>query len=116
MAARAAAAEAWQEFLQQNWRVELDAGLGGAVPESEALLLVCAPAAVRQLLEAAGTPLSSAEGPAPGSLCVLHAAGTQAGDPLDWQGLGKRLVLAAVSPAGGTIASALEAAANAPAQ
>ena len=53
-AAVAAASEVLRELLGQNWRVELDAGLGGALggPDSEALLLVCAPQAVAQLLAA----------------------------------------------------------------
>jgi hypothetical protein len=99
--AAAAAGEVWQELLQQNWRVELDAGLGGPLPESEALLLVCSPDAVRQLLAAAGAPLSNSLGSggvAPGSMSALQVGGTQAGDPADWQQLVKRLLLAGVMP------------------
>ena len=97
-AAAAAAASVWEELLQMNWRVQLDAGLGTAAPDSEALLLVCSPAAAAQLLAAAGSPLSG--GSEPGSVSVLLVEGTQAGDPLDWQRLGKRLALAAAVPSG----------------
>ena len=99
--AAAAAASVWQELLQQNWRVQLDAGLGSAAPESEALLLVCAPEAVRQLLAAAGAPSSSGSSSSAGAVWVLQVDGTQAGDPLDWQQLSKRLLLDGVAPSGG---------------
>ena len=125
--AAAAAGKVWQELLQQNWRVELDAGLGGPLPESEALLLVCSPDAVRQLLAAAGAPLPGGlgnGGVAPGSVSALQVDGTQAGDPADWQRLAKRLLLAGLvlevrsssdgssnGGAGGSILADLEAAA-----
>lgn len=110
-AAAAAAAEAvWQELLQQNWRVELDAGLGAPLQEREVLLLVCSPRGVEQLLAAAGAPLPAGSGPPPpGSVSALQAGGTQAGDPADWRQLGKRLLLAAADPAaaGGGVLAAL---------
>ena len=121
--AGAAAGEVWQELLQQNWRVELDAGLGGPLPESEALLLVCSPDGVRRLLAEAGAPLPdslASSGVALGSVSALQVDGTQAGDPADWQQLAKRLLLAGVVPqgssssssgAGGSILADLEAAA-----
>jgi hypothetical protein len=85
--AAAAAAEVWQELLQQNWRVELDAGLGGAAREHEALLLVCGAGGVSQLLAAAGAEPPAA--PTPGSLAVLEVTGSQAGQPADWRQLPK---------------------------
>lgn len=104
--AAAAAASVWEELLQMNWRVQLDAGLGIAAPVSEALLLVCSPAAAAQLLAAAGSPLNG--GAALGSVSALLVDGTQAGDSLDWQRLGKRLALAGAVPSGAdTIAAAL---------
>ena len=108
--AAAAAASLWTELLQQNWRVQLDAGLGSAAPDSEALLLVGSPDAVRQLLAAAGVPASSdsSSSAAGGAVFLLDVGGTQAGEPLDWQRLSKRLVLDAVVPSGGdTVAAAL---------
>lgn len=108
--AQAAAADVWRELLQQNWKVELDAGLGGAAQEQEALLLVCSPAAVVELLAAAGV-MQPAAGDAPreGSVTVLHVEGTQAGDPLDWQKLDKRVALAAVVPAAAAASDVLAA-------
>lgn len=111
-AGTAAAAEVWAELLQQNWRSELDAGLGSGAPTSEALLLVCAPAAATQLLAAAGAAVPSGS-PTPGSVSVLQVGDTQAGDPLDWQALDKQAVLTGVLPAGDDIAAALEQAAAA---
>lgn len=107
--AAAAAASVWAELLQQNWRVQLDAGLGSAAPESEALLLVCTPQAVLQLLAAAGAaPSSDSSSSAAGAVSLLEVAGTQAGEPLDWQLLSKRLVLNGVAPSSGdAIAAAL---------
>lgn len=107
----AAAEGVWAELLQQNWRVELDAGLGAAAVEREALLIFAAPAAVAQLLAAA--QCSSGAPTLEGEVHALEVEGTQAGDPLDWRGLGKRLVLAAAQPgqSSGTIQAALEAAA-----
>ncbi len=113
----AAAEGVWAELLQQNWRVELDAGLGAAAVEREALLVFAAPAAVAQLLAAA--QCSSGAPTLEGEAHALEVDGTQAGDALDWRGLGKRLVLAAAQPgpSGSTIQAALEAAAaGAPAQ
>lgn len=110
-----AAANFFSELLQQNWRVELDAGLGGAAPETEALLVVASSEAVHQLLAAAAAAAEPVAGgaPAAGSVSVLQVAGTQAGDPLDWRSLGKQLVLSAVRPgsgqAGSNISTALEA-------
>lgn len=100
-AAAAAAAGVWEELLQQNWRVELDAGLGTAGAQREALLLVAGPAAAQQLLAVAagqGGAVPVAALPAAGSVSVLWVDGTQAGDPLDWRSLGKRLLLAGVEP------------------
>lgn len=107
--AAAAAASLWTELLQQNWRVQLDAGLGSDAPDSEALLLVCSPDAARQLLAAAGVPASSdSSSSAAGAVFLLDVGGTQAGEPLDWQRLSKRLVLDAVVPSSGdTVAAAL---------
>ena len=107
--AAAAAASVWAELLQQNWRVQLDAGLGSAAPESEALLLVCTPQAVQQLLLAAdAAPSSDSSISAAGAVSLLEVAGTQAGEPLDWQLLSKRLALNGVAPSSGdAIAAAL---------
>lgn len=111
-AGAAAAAGVWQELLQQNWRVELDAGLGSAAPPAEGLLVVASAEAAWQLLAAAvpqgAPPLSSL---AAGSVSALQVGGTQAGDPLDWQLLSKQLVLVGAAPAAGTtIDAALQAA------
>lgn len=108
---QAAAAEGvWAELLQQNWRVELDAGLGAAAVERENLLIFAAPEAVAQLLRAA--QCGSGATPAVAQVFALDVEGTQAGDPLDWRSLGKQLVLAAVQPghSSGTIQTALDAA------
>ncbi|PRW59817.1 phospho-2-dehydro-3-deoxyheptonate aldolase [Chlorella sorokiniana] len=108
-AASAAAASVWAELLQQNWRVQLDAGLGSAAPESEALLLVCTPEAVQQLMAAAGAAPSGGSGSSSElAVSLLEVDGTQAGAPLDWQQLSKRLTLDGVAPsAGDAIAAAL---------
>lgn len=106
-AAAAAAGGVWEELLQQNWRVELDAGLGTVGPRSEALLLVAAPAAVAQLLAAAGAAPDG--GVAAGSVSVLLVGSTQAGDPLEWRTLAKRLALEGATPAAGeTIEAVLQ--------
>ena len=108
-AAVAAASEVLRELLGQNWRVELDAGLGGALggPDSEALLLVCAPQAVAQLLAAVADvagPAGAGQEPLPsGAVWVVSVAGTQEGDDAaarDWRQLDKQLALAAVQPGG----------------
>ncbi|KAL4458303.1 hypothetical protein ABPG75_013168 [Micractinium tetrahymenae] len=111
-AAAAAAAEGvWAELLQQNWRVELDAGLGGDAPNQENLLVFATPAAVARLLVAADC--GSGGVCAEGLVFALEVEGTRAGDPLDWRSLGKRLALAAVQPGegSGTVEAALKAAA-----
>lgn len=69
-----AAADVWQELLSQNWRVELDAGLGVEAPGSEGVLLVCSAAAVQRLLEAAGAGAAGGS-MQPGAVAVVHAAG-----------------------------------------
>ena len=100
-------AEAWAELLQQNWRVELDYGLGAQAPEAEGVLVVAAPAAVQRLLMAAAAADSAEAGgaavvlPPAGSLAVVTVAGTQAGDPTDWRQLRKRVLVAGRVPAAG---------------
>ncbi len=76
------------EILQQNWRLELDAGLGVAEPAAEHLLIVCSPAVAAAVAAVA----------APGgelvrdmAVAVVEVGGTQAGDPADWERLPKRL-------------------------
>lgn len=82
------------ELLSQNWRVELDYGLGGNIPESEALLLVCSAPAVQQLLSAAGLCKGGAGASVqPGSVAVLHTSGTSGEEGGSWELQAKRLVL-----------------------
>ena len=90
----AAAAEVWGELLSQNWRVELDYGLGTAVQQAEVLLVVAAPAAVRQLLRAAaGEGAAGGDGKAqPASLSAVRVGATNVGDRTDWQLLAKQVV------------------------
>lgn len=105
-----AAQDVWAELLQQNWRVELDAGLGTAAVEREDLLVFATPEAVDQLLAAARCSIDAF--PAEGQVYALQVEGTQAGEPLDWRSLCKQLVLAAVQPgqSDSTIQAALETA------
>jgi hypothetical protein len=102
--AAGAATELWAELLQQNWRVELDAGLGGSLQEREALLIVCSPQCAVQLLASAGA--EAAAGPAPALISVLQVSGTQAGEAADWRLLDKQLVVMAdVDTIAGEVAS-----------
>jgi hypothetical protein len=101
-AGEAAAARAFlEEALQQNWRAELDYGLGGKVPEAEALLVVCSPAAAAQLLRAA---LGGEHAPPPpGSVAAVGVGGTEAGAAADWASLPRTLVLGGWAPAAGEV-------------
>lgn len=102
--AAGAATEVWAELLQQNWRVELDAGLGGSLQEREALLIVCSPQCAVQLLASAGA--EAAAGSAPALISVLQVSGTQAGEAADWRLLDKQLVVMAdVDTIAGEVAS-----------
>lgn len=93
----AVAAAAWDEFLNQNWKTELDAGLGVA-ETTENLLLVCSPAAVEQLLHAALPAGAGVEELSSGTLSVLAVRGTQHGEDKLWQQLERRLVLVGKAP------------------
>lgn len=77
------------EVLQQNWRVDLDAGLGVEDPGFEAILVVCAPDVTSQLLERCCKGQS--EQPLAGTLSAIHIEGTQAGEPAEWDKLRKRI-------------------------
>ena len=97
-ASPAAAAAVWEELLQQNWRVELDYGLGADVPNSEALLLVAEPGAVRQLLAAAcGSGAAPADG-ALGSVSLLRVGPADAGATGGWAALQKEVCWASRLP------------------
>ena len=81
-----AATAVWAELLGQNWRVELDYGLGVEIPKEEFVLLVASPQAVEHLLTMAGLSLAASSGSSrvgesstgrvqPGSLAVVAASG-----------------------------------------
>jgi len=91
------------EVLQQNWRVELDAGLGAQVPDEEAVLIVCSGAASNKILQHCGelnTVKDTRKG-APGSVSVVNVAGTNAGDPTEWDVLNKHVIIAGQVPGAG---------------
>jgi hypothetical protein len=84
------------ELLQQNWRMELDAGLGRPEPEVEWLLLVCSCAAAGSVLAACGA--APAGGVAPGWAAVVSVGGTAAGEAADWGPRPKRVLLSREAP------------------
>lgn len=100
-ASPAAAAAVWAELLQQNWRVELDYGLGTEVPNSEALLLVAEPGAVRQLLVAACGSGAAPVEVAPGSASLLLVGPAEAGATGGWEALEKDICWASWVPGPG---------------
>jgi hypothetical protein len=91
-----------EEALQQNWRLDLDAGLGLQEPPAENLLVVCSGQLADSLLQACdGVTRSSGsllEENADSSLlpkiAVVTVEGTQAGDPSNWKTLSKNIILA----------------------
>ncbi|GAB4822179.1 hypothetical protein N2152v2_009225 [Parachlorella kessleri] len=103
-----AAQAVWAELLGQNWRVELDYGLGVDIPQKECLLLVASASAVEQLLTVAGLSVvahggshssssSSVVGGSvvgkvqPGSLAALAASGGSGAG--SWESQSKKLLL-----------------------
>ena len=92
-----------QELLSQNWRLELDAGLGTAVPEAEVLLIVCSCDAASRLHAAFGGAPGGG-GLSPGAFLVLRAEGTAAGEAARWDQLHKKVVLEGSIGGGGVAA------------
>ena len=81
-----------EEILQQNWRLALDAGLGVEEPPAENILIVVSAEVRESLLEACGsTTISSGGKLTRNQICVVAVKGTQAGDPLDWRSLQKKV-------------------------
>ena len=90
-----------EEALQQNWRLDLDAGLGLEEPPAENLLVVCSGDVAESLLKACGghsgshsnslTNENSTLGAFP-KVVVISVEGTKAGDPADWKTLSKKIV------------------------
>lgn len=52
----------WHEVLSQNWRMELDYGLGVEIPNEDTLLVVCSYRTLQQLLESVAVSLESKAG------------------------------------------------------
>ena len=78
------------EVLQQNWRLELDAGLGVAGPAAEAILVVCSAEAVEKLLQhCLGSGHGEGGSVAAGTVSVVSVGGTTAGDSAVWSALDK---------------------------
>lgn len=92
------------EILQQNWRVELDAGLGVKEPEVESIMVVCSAAAAEKLLlECCGIKGGGGVGGevSPGSVSIINVAGTAAGDPAEWKLLNKQSIVVGKVPSAG---------------
>lgn len=90
-----------EEALQQNWRLDLDAGLGLEEPPAENLLVVCSGEVAESVLKACGgdsgnhsnslTNENSVLGASP-KVVVISVEGTKAGDPAEWKTLTKKIV------------------------
>jgi hypothetical protein len=83
-----------EEALQQNWRLDLDAGLGLEEPPAEKVMVVCSQKVADSLLEACGGGSNSSLAETASSLpkvAVVTVEGTKAGDPADWKALSKRI-------------------------
>jgi hypothetical protein len=87
-----------EEALQQNWRLDLDAGLGLEEPPAENLLVVCSGHVAESLLQACGggsgdgsslEKFSSSQ--VQSKIAVVMVEGTKAGDPADWTALSKKV-------------------------
>ncbi len=85
-----------QEVLSQNWRLELDYGLGlGTEAVTEVVLLICSAAAAGEVLRAcvgAGTDVQGIQ-PCTCSVLRVEGSGAEEGAGLDWTGLRKHVVL-----------------------
>lgn len=88
------------EVLQQNWRLDLDAGLGIIEPPAENILLICSDAVGKSLVEAFG---GEGDGQLAPLLAVLAVEDTQAGDPSEWIRLKKKVVSLSKKPQSGEI-------------
>ncbi|KAG7670017.1 hypothetical protein Ndes2526B_g06392 [Nannochloris sp. 'desiccata'] len=92
-----------EEALQQNWRLDLDAGLGLKEPPAENILVVCSGQLADSLLRACGGARSRGsrleENSGPSMLpkvAVMTVEGTKAGDLASWTALSKKIVHGAI--------------------
>jgi len=88
-----------EEALEQNWRLDLDAGLGVEEPPAENLLIVCSAQLADSLLQACGRVGSSSslieeisDSSVLPKIAVVTVEGTKAGDPANWKALSKKIV------------------------
>ena len=80
------------EVLQQNWRLDLDAGLGIEEPVAENILIVCSREVANKLFKVFNGDSSNEF-----LIAVLKVEGTQAGDSSQYTELKKKVISVAQS-------------------
>jgi hypothetical protein len=84
-----------EEALQQNWRLDLDAGLGLEEPPAENLLVICSSQEHKiasSLLQACGWSSDTSSQTPLNKIAIITVEGTKAGDPVDWKALSKTVI------------------------